>query len=974
MRLWGRRAGDTRDKASSVAQAAVAGVSRGKLLEVTMRDLRSRLHADRLGVWLGGLSESEDLRGLIWDATQDATPAEWSRLSPDSAMLRGLATREKNSPSSLDISPDSSLIGPLLEMRRALWVPVDRDGRWEGVLLAASRRQDTEFPRAEMESIAAELVLAITLEHERRRASESQADLTLVKEVLGELDGAETTGALLSRIVESCTQQAGAAFAVIGRLARPADSTPEFAWTSGELDTTAWLGTETLKRLWQEALEARRTVGDEPHGVRCGPDCTRILAIPLLAAGERQGVLMAGLRAGSASLATAERLELRAVLASAVLARWRRAAQEVQELSQARSWLEPLADALVLLDSQHRVAGLSAGTRKLLGRDPENPIGLPLADLFRGREREAIAAWSRSPLDGSENLPAEPEAELCSGVLVRLHTPIPAAGGYATVRLEAAVPETAGAPGAVAEAELLTVLEWLEQGVVLFDAQEQVRAISSRFAQIAGIDPQDVAGIRTLDALIARIAPQAADSQAMAKRWHELASLDQGAVREEIHLVRPVPRILERAARPVLDAAGRRIGWLELYRDLTAQRVFQSKILQTEKLAALGQMVTGVAHELSNPLTTILGYAQRLLLNEQTPPGEEVQRIYQEAERAARILRQLLQSGRETRPDRRLVSPNQIVLRALDAQRFGLSPETIRVEVDLDPAAPLILGDADQLQQVVMNLIGNAQQAIEQDSGHGTIRVSTRGTDERRVRLEIADDGPGIPPAVLSRIFDPFFTTKPAGMGTGLGLSIVLSIVREHGGQVQATNRPGRGAVFSVELPATRPLGPLPRVSAARSAAGPATVPAEQEAVAAGAAEPSAIRVLVVEDEPTVARLIADVLEEEGFGVDVLLDGRDALQRAAGRRYDLAICDLKMPGLDGQHFYQALARMNSPLREHVIFVTGDSLASPALEFLERNNLTYVSKPFHVEELIQAVRRAIPLRPAASAKQAAARNG
>lgn len=338
-----------------------------------------------------------------------------------------------------------------------------------------------------------------------------------------------------------------------------------------------------------------------------------------------------------------------------------------------------------------------------------------------------------------------------------------------------------------------------------------------------------------------------------------------------------------------------------------------------------------------------------------------------------------LESGRETHPERKPVSLNQIVLRALELQRFGAPVGSVRVETSLDPQSPPLAGDPDRLQQVVLNVVANAQQAIEHGSGHGTIRVATRRTGDGRLQLEVSDDGPGIPAALLARIFDPFFTTKPAGVGTGLGLSIVRDIVREHGGQVYAANRPGCGAVFTVELPFAEPERVTPvrgwkcpgRPAPAAPPVAPPVAERNLEALPRGW-RAAAARVLVVEDEPTVARLIADVLCDEGMDVEVLLDASEALDRAARRSYDLVICDLKMPGLDGQHFYQALARQGSLLCERFLFVTGDALSAPTMDFLKRNRLAYVHKPFRVDELTRAVRETLKAG-AAGVKHAAGRN-
>jgi len=420
--------------------------------------------------------------------------------------------------------------------------------------------------------------------------------------------------------------------------------------------------------------------------------------------------------------------------------------------------------------------------------------------------------------------------------------------------------------------------------------------------------------------------------------------------------------------------------WLRLRAALAAQILSRggegelsvaraASLPRAEKLAALGQMVSAIAHELSNPLTSILGYAQRLLLREEFSGSEEVRKIHDEAGRAARMLRQLLGTGREDGAERMPVSLNQIVLRSLELHRAVLPEERARFETSLDPADPLLAADPDRLQQVVLNLLANAQQAIELGPGRGVIRVATRRAADGRLLLEVSDDGPGISPELLERIFDPFFTTKPASAGTGLGLSIVREIVREHGGQIRAANRPAGGALFTVELPLPQPE----RVEAPlrlRKRPAPSLAPRKLEALPGGRRAPGA-RVLVVEDEPTVAQLIADVLREEGMQVEMLLDAGDALARAARRSFDLVICDLKMPGLDGRHFYQALERQGSPLCERFLFVTGDALSASTMDFLKRNRLAFVHKPFRVEELTRAVHETLKTG-AAGARQTAGR--
>ncbi|HTP87560.1 MAG TPA: ATP-binding protein, partial [Bryobacteraceae bacterium] len=231
----------------------------------------------------------------------------------------------------------------------------------------------------------------------------------------------------------------------------------------------------------------------------------------------------------------------------------------------------------------------------------------------------------------------------------------------------------------------------------------------------------------------------------------------------------------------------------------------EGKLLQTEKMAALGHLVSGIAHELNNPLTAIMGYAQLLLGHGLAPAQQaEADKVYQEAERARRIVKNLLYFARETKTERTRVNLNEIVERTLALRSYELRVENIAVETDLDPALPVTMADPYQLQQVVLNLLVNAEQALLEGRGRGlvTIRTFRSATPAgERILLEVSDDGPGIPRAHASRIFDPFFTTKPPGVGTGLGLSIVYGIVQQHGGEVTCESRPGGGARFTVDLP-----------------------------------------------------------------------------------------------------------------------------------------------------------------------------
>jgi signal transduction histidine kinase/FixJ family two-component response regulator len=1014
MRIWGKSA-EKESTGRGVARAALNGASRKELLQAALQSLSHLGPAARIGVWIEVDTDASPLdetaggfHGMVRDSGIGETSKEWARLSIEPPLPVELLLRGKTVEQDLQTLPPNPIVGLLVGLRHALWVPIERKEQLRGFILSGSTGRQPAISRVQVESVAAELALALGLEEEQRIAGLRTEDLGAVKRFLVRQAAAASEESLLSSLVESCTELPpegkglGATFAVIGALRERREtsgevSAVEFRWRSGDDSWTHAIESEPLANVWRRALEARRAIGSESPIGRKGGLVARIVAFPLESGGQLLGTLVAGLPGSALSLATFDRLELRAIMAAFALGERRRKEKESRHSGWPDALLECMSEPLLVLDDAGRITAASRSAKELTGlasnsSGPEAgslPAQEHFSELFSGRDREHLKIWLRTELEeGAEKRRTHspfPRAELQKGVSVRLRLAAPAAGQSPAILLEPlSARESSGLAGD-AEIELQNVIEWLEEGVVLFDAQDNVRAMNTRFEQIAGLAPEESGKYRTLEALIGRLGSHAAEPARFAERWRELARGIEGGLREEFQMTLPAPRILERAARPVLDPIGRLLGRVEIYRDLTAQRVFHSKLLQTEKLAALGQMLSGVAHELSSPLTSILGYAHRLLARQDIPGRtEEVRQIYQEAERAGAILRQVLLNARETLPERRAVSVNQIVQRSVDLQRFSLAAEKIRLEIDLDPALPFVQGDPGHLQQVLINLVNNARQAIEQQGQGGTIRLRTRRTGERRVLLEVADNGPGIPPAILARIFDPFFTTKPAGVGTGLGLSIVLSVVREHGGQVHVTSPPQGGAVFQIELPAAAERSPDEALDSPLLGR-QVLLEAAKEAGNETQFEPAfrngkGARVLVVEDEPTVARLIADVLEDEGMQVEVLLDGREALECAARQNFDLVICDIRMPGLDGQHFYKSLERSGNPLRKRFLFVTGDIIAAQTREFLKRNRLPHVAKPFRVEELTEKVHEVLALavnhQPphAEAAKKNAARNG
>lgn len=941
------------------------------MAEIAGERLRASLGADRIGVWILEAPGREEFRGGVWDSAQESVPAEWKRFSPELALPANLHAGERSIEQDLDDSAGNPILGPLVGMRRAIWAPVEGDGEWQGLLMAAWRHRTPALPRLEVEAVSADLALALGYEARQSASRRQAAELAFVGKILRATGNGAAPERVSREIARTGAREAGAGFIAVGRLKGESRGTPEIApeiaWCETDQEWIAHLESPPLQQLWRQALATEAAAGAEPSSAWPGGAFSRWVALPIRKGDRQLGVLLAGLLPGGGSLATLEWLELRAALAGNVLEAWNQREETAAREEGQRKRIEAAPQALLLLDASGAILAASAGAKRLLGAfSPQVSAGF--SSLWRNPD-DAVS-WLASFGQDREGHAGHLDGELLDGRRIRARAPLAAGERFDQWLVEVTDAGKIAQPTALADCKLRALLDWVEQGIVIFDADERIVAMNRRFPEIAGLEASDAREIANLEGLIERFSTLAEDRSHFASRWRELTKLEEGGIREEIRLSQPVPRILERAARPVLDRTGQRAGWLEIYRDVTPGRLFQARLQQAEKLAAIGQMVTGVAHELSNPLTSVLGYAQRLLLHPKFGDSEEVQKIHLEAERATRLLRLLLESSRETRPQRKTLSLNQLVERAMEFRAIGQASGRIQIESCLDPTAPLLHGDQDQLLQVVTNLVANAEQAIGPRTG--TIRVSTQRSGERTVRLEVADDGPGISPLLLPRIFDPFFTTKPAGLGTGLGLAIVFNIVGEHGGRVHAANRPGGGALFTVELPALAPEVTVP-AQPRKARAAPLVLEAIPGAEASLRPSHSGTRALVVEDEPTVARLIADVLRDEGFATEVLLNGREALHRTAAGSYDLVVCDIKMPGLDGRNFYQALLRRESPLCSRFLFVTGDALSTPTLDFFERNRVPYVHKPFRVEELTQAVRGLLQTASAPPLKRVAARS-
>jgi nitrogen-specific signal transduction histidine kinase len=375
------------------------------------------------------------------------------------------------------------------------------------------------------------------------------------------------------------------------------------------------------------------------------------------------------------------------------------------------------------------------------------------------------------------------------------------------------------------------------------------------------------------------------------------------------------------------------------FQDITDRRRAETLLRRSERLASVGTLVGGVAHELNNPLHAIRSFAELMLLDPRAHEDREaLEIIRREADRAAKVVSDLRLLARETQEgdgEREAVDLNEIVGHMVKVRRYSLETGNVEMRLDLAENLPTVLADRADIEQVVLNLMVNAEQAMAEQKGERILIVRTRRTPQGAA-VHVVDTGPGIPPQNLERIFDPFFTTKAPGVGTGLGLSLVHNIVTEHEGQIHVESEVGKGTAFRIELPRATPSGETGRAERA---------PDETHA--------GSLRILVVDDEETIRLVSSRFLERLGHRVDVVADGMDALRHLERIDYDVILSDLRMPGLGGEELLERLRARGDGLERRLIFVTGD-----AAHGVGGTGVPVLVKPVRLEELSRAVEYAV----------------
>jgi len=478
--------------------------------------------------------------------------------------------------------------------------------------------------------------------------------------------------------------------------------------------------------------------------------------------------------------------------------------------------------------------------------------------------------------------------------------------------------------------------------IFVVDTERRYNFVSSKFKEVLGYDPTEVIGLTFGERT------HVDDRPAMMALFDDLVTGKQNFASIEVRVRHKQGewRSLKCNFSPLFDEHGKIEGAVVSGRDVTEVKRLETQLIQAEKLAAMGQMLAGVAHELNNPLTAILGASE--LLRERQGVDDNTKRqlemTHRQARRAARIVQNLLEFSRPASPQKKTLDLNVVIDRTLQLHDHSLRRNNVEVEFQSVPGFPLIVGDANQLIQIFLNLISNAEQAIREARPSGRIQIRL-GRSGNRVSATVQDDGIGIPPEVLPKLFDPFFTTKRPGGGTGLGLSICMSIVREHGGNIEASSLPAGGAAFTVTLPVAEPEAGRRAPSKIDSGSGERAMPTLDAF--------SKHSVLVLDDEESIRMLLTEGLASYGLKVDCAATAEQAMSLILNTKYDVILCDLKLsgsgPNSDGYGVAQRLKIASPANQPEIVYMSGDLFSedNPILLPAARR----LQKPFRVSDVL-----------------------
>ena len=609
--------------------------------------------------------------------------------------------------------------------------------------------------------------------------------------------------------------------------------------------------------------------------------------------------------------------------------------------------------ALVLLEGE----GPGALLRVVSADGSLTPLLQESAALSAGAlVRDAIERDRIEVMQGQ----AQPSVELLSGHLVHSAAVAPLRSHGVTLGALAAVDHTEGpfttedlwlfstvatqASVVLANARLFEMVrqsteEWetafnaLAEGIAVVDGQGRVERCNSALAELLGRPEAAVLRADLCRALFGEEDTAAEAVELIAEARSGARPAPAVLRSEELH------RILRLTAAPLREQ-DTGSATVVLVEDVTDQRAMEAQLIQNEKMAAIGHLVSGVAHELNNPLTSIAGLTELLLERGMVPdePRVHLRVIHEQAERAGRIVRNLLTFARRGTPEKEPVDLNDVVARTALLMNYDLRLRGVELQARLSPNPVVVRGDRYELQQVLLNLTTNALHAVDAlEAGQPRVITVETGRQEEYAVLRVQDTGSGVPPAVVPYLFTPFFTTKGPGHGTGLGLSVSYGLVESHGGRISYQPAPAGGAEFTVLLPAYAGAPEAARLA-------PLAPPAS-----ANGSEQRPRRILVVDEDPAIHRVLSALFTTDGHVVEVTRSGANGLLLAADSAYDLVIADAQLQAAAGTAFVPALLNQNPELSERLLLAV-DPNAPPPADLVPGVPLPWVRKPFNLRDL------------------------
>jgi len=594
-----------------------------------------------------------------------------------------------------------------------------------------------------------------------------------------------------------------------------------------------------------------------------------------------------------------------------------------------------MSEAIVVLDNEYRVITINPSAREFFSAD-RSPIGKDARDVFDLWPELAPHATGKSMESGEIIVRGDPLRAFMFTV-----SPVDDQYGSVAGRLivlkDITQRKLAEEALRESEANLSMAQRIAHVGSWEWDLLQDRQVWSEETYRILGHQPGTDTG--NVSQIISMIHPD--DWEDIERKVrdcieHDTLYENEYSITTEDGTVRYI-RVL---GEIVLDERRTPIRFRGAIQDITEQKKMERRLVQSEKLASLGEILSGAAHELNNPLTSVIGYAQLLALKDIPQEVKDKLGIIQaESTRCAKIISNLLAFAKEHRPKKEYLNVNDVIMESYELKKYELQVDNVVVKMNLSSELPETYADPNQLKQVFINLISNAHDAVK-PNGRGTLTITSVLINDRIV-LEFTDNGIGIQEAYKNKIFDPFFTTKEVGEGVGLGLSTAYGTINAHEGTIDVESGPGRVTKFTIEMPVIRETigAPVSEKRAAKRPAGDVTI-------------------LVVDDEKSLLEMMCEALQNEGYTVKSADNGKDAMELIRKRRFDAVISDIRMPGIDGAELYRFIFQHDPDLASKILFVTGDVLGRETDNFIRAIGNRCIEKPFAIGDLVTTVRKIV----------------